>query len=404
MLYTDLLHNELESKRGEFADYFRRSAGELARYRDLLEKLCSEPRESVMTRLAAAERAGAIPAEELGKHGNFCASFGVSWSNHERAREWAETVLAGRTTFAADGSQIYAEKETMLPIGAIQIGWFENPHEAAVPFEKNAKFEILSPEDLLAGGQEPLNPETRIGERRFHAEADKTEEFLTRKRGWSERGERMPLAFFDGTLLISFSLPRTSLQESFVNRMVRLVKLSAECRVPLVGYVDRSFARDIVSMIDALYPPANAMQATLYDSAVLSAAGDDADLLLPRWGDRTCFCYSRRSGLVAFDDPDTGRSAVGFTYLQTTSDAVPARLDVPSWIYDEGLLDETLDIVRAECIAGIGYPYALEAADQTAVIAARDRDAFLRALQDFAKREKLGFSVSRKSASKGRRR
>jgi hypothetical protein len=55
-------------------------------------------------------------------------------------------------------------------------------------------------------------------------------------------------------------------------------------------------------------------------------------------------------------------------------------------------------------VIGLGYPYALEAADATAVITMRDREVFLGALQEFASREKLNFSVSRKSASKGRRR
>ena len=47
---------------------------------------------------------------------------------------------------------------------------------------------------------------------------------------------------------------------------------------------------------------------------------------------------------------------------------------------------------------------ALEAADQTAVISGRDREVFFRALQEFANRGKLDFSVARKDASKGRRR
>ncbi len=75
-----------------------------------------------------------------------------------------------------------------------------------------------------------------------------------------------------------------------------------------------------------------------------------------------------------------------------------------SWIYEENFLDEVLDAVRAECVIGLGYPYALETADATAVISARDREIFLKALQEFASREKLGFTVSRKVASKGRRR
>jgi hypothetical protein len=125
---------------------------------------------------------------------------------------------------------------------------------------------------------------------------------------------------------------------------------------------------------------------------------------LKNWGDRTIFCYSKRRGLSAFINEETGKSIVGFTYLQTTADSAPARLDIPSWIYEKGLLNEVLDTVRAECVIGLGYPYALETADQTAVITVRDREIFLRALQDFAMREKLNFGVSRKAASKGRRR
>ena len=125
---------------------------------------------------------------------------------------------------------------------------------------------------------------------------------------------------------------------------------------------------------------------------------------LKNWGDRSVFCYSKRHGLNAFIDPKTEKSLVGFTYLQTTSDSAPARLDIPSWIYEKGFLNEVLDVVRAECVIGLGYPYALETADATAVITARDREIFLRALQDFAMREKLTFNVSRKAASKGRRR
>jgi hypothetical protein len=126
--------------------------------------------------------------------------------------------------------------------------------------------------------------------------------------------------------------------------------------------------------------------------------------VLKNWGDRTPFCYSRRHGLDAFIDPQTGESLVGFVYLQTTSDNPPARLDVPSWIYEEGLLDEVADTVRAECVIGLGYPYPLETADQTAVITVRDREIFLQALQGFAKENNLNLRVSRKAASKGRRR
>ncbi len=249
-----------------------------------------------------------------------------------------------------------------------------------------------------------MNPETRVGEMRFHAEVERVGRFLSSKKGWRERNEKMPLAFFDGTLLVSFSLPQTTLQQSFIQAMIALVKLSSETKVPVIGYVDRSFARDLLNMLDAFEGKMTSEKQTLYDATILHSATPEISQTLRFWGDRTSFCYSNRKGLRQFIDPQTEKSTVGFVYLQTTSDSAPARLDIPSWIYEENFLDEVLNAVRAECIIGLGYPYALETADATAVISARDREVFLKALQEFASREKLGFTVSRKVASKGRRR
>jgi hypothetical protein len=354
--------------------------------------------------LARLESSGAKPSAELDKHQTLSVSFPESWANHEEARAWAMQILENRTTFAADASQILPGRDISLPVAAIQVGWFENPHSDAAPYEKNAQFIILSPKDLLENQNEPMSPETRVGEMRFHAEVERVGKFLASKKGWRERGERMPLAFFDGTLLVSFSLPQTTLQQSFLQAMINLVRLSRETKVPLVGYVDRSYARDLLNMLDAFDGKTTSEKQTLYDATILHSAAPKLGQTLKFWGERTCFCYSNRKGLKQFIDPQTERSIIGFVYLQTTSDSAPARLDIPSWIYEENLLSEMLDTVRAECVIGLGYPYALETADATAVISARDREVFLKALQEFASREKLGFTVSRKVASKGRRR
>lgn len=404
MLYRELLSDELGKQRADFQNYVREQTDDLHFYSSALrvvEKLSSA---EIREKLSDAENVGAIPADELDERRSFTVSFGRSWANHEEARRWAARILENRTTFAADGSQLYAEKETSLPIAAIQIGWFENPHNSQFDYEKNARFFVLSPEKLLSQ-DEPVVPETKVGQYRFEAEIDKAKEFLAKKSGWRARGERMPLAFYDGTLLLSTPHPDTGLQESFTNKLVELVKFSAATEVPIVGYVDRSYARDLLTFLAhfAAFPP-DSSRKNLHDATLLHAELENFTPILPFWGDRTCFCFSQRRGLSAFTDAQTGKSLVGFVYLQTTAGGAPARVDVPAWIYEQGLLEETLDAVRAECVVGLGYPYALETADQTALISVRDREIFLRALQDFAVREKLNFSVSRKNASKGRRR
>lgn len=403
MLFRELLKSELDNQRLDFQRFAETQMSDLTAYLQKLQKLSRTPSAEIRTRLENKNDPGALPSEELDERKSFSFGFTQRWQNHEEARRWAFEILQNRTTFAADGSQLYAEKETSLPVAAIQIGWFENPHDKNQSYEKSARFFVLSPNDLLSQ-DEPVVPETRVGQKRFEAEIEKAKEFLEKKSGWQMRGERMPLAFYDGTLLLSTPYPDTGMQTSFTNKLVELVQYSIATKVPLVGYVDRSYARDLLTLLDNFEIGATSNEKTLYDATILHAETSNFRQILKNWGERTCFCYSKRRGLSSFINEETGSSIVGFVYLQTTSDSAPARIDVPAWIYEEGLLNEVLDVVRAECVIGLGYPYALETADATAVITSRDREIFLRALQDFAGREKLNFSVSRKSASKGRRR
>jgi NurA domain len=404
MLHNELLNSELRAKREDFSDFAEVQASDIAELLKGLKNLEAADARLVSDRLADTENPGSVPSEELFTESGFVRCFSEEWKNHENARDWATRILAKRTTFAADGSQVYLEKETSLPVGAVQIGWFENPHDSEKNYEKNSSFELLTPKRLLENQEEPLNPETRVGEIRFQAEAERVADFLKKKKGWKDRGERMPLAFYDGTLLAAFPQRQTALQMRNLEKMVELVIHSKKCRVPLVGYVDRGFSKDLVTMIGSIEPVPIEIRSNVYDTTLLSAATSNFTRVLDHWGARTVFCFSKRKGLKVFEDKETGRSEVGFAYLQTTSDSGPARLDIPSWVYFDGLIDEVVDVVRAECVVGLGYPYVLETADAAAVLSNSDRSLFIRKLQDFAKTEQLDFSVSRKMASKQRRR
>ena len=90
--------------------------------------------------------------------------------------------------------------------------------------------------------------------------------------------------------------------------------------------------------------------------------------------------------------------------MKTGASAPPARLEIPLWVWREGLLDEVLDVVRAEVVVGNGYPYAIQAADAAAAIGARDREQFYAIFQRFAEEQGVKLRVSQKVASKARRR
>ena len=403
MLFRELLVKELQDRSGEFTRFAADWEAAKKHYQAILSELSSADPAEVRQKFAGEENIGALPSDELDAAKNIFFTFSEKWHNHEQARKWALTVLENRTTFAADGSQISPDKNISLPFAAVQIGWFENHHTnganggSSGSYIKDARFVIISPDDLMySDGGENSNQETRVGLRRFTEEIEEAKRFLESKRGWRERGEKMPLAFFDGTLLISISLPKSKIQGQYAAKTLELVRASEAARVPLVGYIDRSEACDVVKLLDHLndgkMPDS---RATVYDPHIIS---------FENWGDRSIFYHCRRQNLSEFYDEEKQRALVGFVYLQTTGNETPARLDIPAWIYEDGLVDEVVDTARAECVIGLGYPYPLEAADATAVIGTAERDSFLRALQEFAKKNNLPFSVSRKAASKGRRR
>jgi hypothetical protein len=405
MLYRNLLSQALDERREDFMRFDRAWRDEVEDYARRLSSLNRRTSQEVRDATSAKADVGALPSGELERNGSMVVPFGRRWRTHEEARRWAVDALAERVTFAADGSQLLPGREVSLPVAAVQVAWFENPHSRDKEYRKQARFSVLSPADLLEDRDERINAETIVGLRRTGLETEVLREFLDSKRGWRERGERTPVAFFDGSLLISFGLPKTRIQGAFINTMVELVRLSRETEVPVVGYIDQSYARDLVRLLDALYEEdASVRSNSLYDAQLLRASVKSGAAGLKSWGDRTVFCYCKREGLSDSFSDEQGKPLIGFTYLQATGEGLPARLDVPSWIYEAGLLDDVVDAVRAECVGGLGYPYAIETADAAAVITARDREQFLRAMQEFAEKESFAFRVSRKAASKVRRR
>ena len=406
MLHHRLLSQALAAKREEFLRFDRAWREDVRDYVLRLRALGRESAAATAQRLSASKEPGAIPSEELDHAGSVVVPFGRRWRSHEEARRWAVDVLEDRVTFAADGSQLVPGRDLSLPVAAVQVAWFENSHKRGGQYVKDARCTVISPEELLEEYDNRSTADTVVSLRRFRLETEVIAEWVERKRGWRERRERTPVAFFDGTLIVSIALPKTALQDAYVEAVVDLVKRSRDAEVPVVGFVDQSYARDLVWLLDTLDKgQAGRHSRSLFDAQLLNATVEGERPVLDEWGDRTVFCYCvRKNSSEAFRDERTQRPLVGFTYLQTTGEGAPARLDVPAWIYEAGLLDDVVETVRAECVTGLGYPYSIQAADEAAVIQGNDRTQFLRAVQEFAERESLPFGVSRKSVSKTRRR
>ena len=308
------------------------------------------------------------------------------WSNREESARWVQEILADITTFAVDGSQISPGKDISIPIALIQIGWFENPHSKTRPYKKDVRVDLMTPKDL---GPNPAQPVERRGNiRRFQMEVER----LVGNINTCQEPERC-LVFFDGALVVTFAeaFDQES-QTAYVQAMLALLEASERRRVPLVGYVDTSYARDLTTMLHHIY----GLEATegIHDAQLLAR--------WMAWGDRTAVFRCDRGGIL--DQYDNQRDNIIFTYLKTTRDGYPVRLEMPRWMWESGQITRYLNWVRGEVIVGGGYPYSIETADQTAVLQGQDKHIFFRVLQDWAEREQINLRLSRKMVSKQRRR
>jgi hypothetical protein len=392
MLRTDRVLAALEAKAGQFSGHNAEVSGALKAYNAALKELASLGRAEVDARLGAVPWPGARPTAEHDAYPDLVIPFHADWRSHQQARDWARDVLGGRPTIAVDGSQIAPTKDVSLPVGAVQIGWFVNQHAQGAPYVKEIAFDVLSPDELAdedegGGGLS----DWRVNARRFVGECEKIAELMVAHRDVDVK----PICFFDGSLVISFAgQMRPERQRVYVDAVTDLLRVSAETRVPLVGYIDTSFASDLLAMLDVL--TGQAASRRISDGALLRAR--------MAWGDRTSAWVCARDDLVPAVGGGKYYHDVCFIYLKTTADGPPARLDVPRWLLDGGELDRVVDVVRAECVVGNGYPYAVETADAVAVITAEDRARFYRLFQAFAEKKGLPLRVARKAASKRGRR
>lgn len=353
-----------------------------ARYEDALRRLAAMSRREIEDRLGGVPWPGARPSAEMER--GLIVRFGRRWRSAEEARRWALHTLAGTPTAAVDGSQIPASKEFGVPVSLAQVAWFVNPHDAGLPYVKDVRDEIVPPE-----ADDYLFTDALLGRRRFALEMTAAAEQIQALDG---RG----LVFIDGTFVLSFAgrlAPEA--RSAYLDALFALLETSERSAVPVIGYVDLSFASDLAGLLAQVCDlPAG----PVFDAQLL------AGLMAPF--DRTAVFQCARGDVLPFyRREDADRSGdLFFTYLQVGSGGIPVRLDLPRWVVGAGRVDEVVDIVRAEIVVGAGYPYALETADAAAVLTSEDRLAFYRLYHEFARRHGLAAGIPAKSLSKARRR
>jgi hypothetical protein len=380
----------LNSKRNDFTDFDRETLNTLRKYYTALKDITQLTTDELEERLSAGSAdIGARPIEALDTTEKCVIPCKLLWQNREQSLAWVRDRLTGVATFAVDGSQIYPSKDLSIPIALVQIGWFENLHLPSGEYEKNVQPDIMTPQDLQVGDNAGI-AERRVNMRRFQMETDKLVEYMESHANPKDDC----LVFFDGSLVASFAQPFDAATRAvYVDCLLNLLRTSERCRVPLVAYVATSAADDLSVMLRHVFglPESSSM----HDAQLVSKG--------MAWGDRTPLFLCQREGILS--EYEEQRNRIAFSYLKTTREGYPARLEMPLWMtQDAKLLHRVIDWVRGEVIIGGGYPYVIETADQVAVLQAEDRQAFFRILQDWAEQEHLDLRFSQKMISKARRR
>jgi len=364
----------LKNKREDFKNFDVDTLGLLQQYRTAFKQL---------SQLDAAQVSSLI--EPLADIENSIVQFPFRWNNREESFEWVREVLTGIRTFAVDGSQIYPSKDISIPVALVQIGWFENPHQREGSYEKDIRLDLMTPLELRPFKGEAVDRQVNM--RRFQMETQRLVEYIE-----EHEGDERCLVLLDGSLVATFSEAfDPEAQAFYVDCLLSLLSASERCQVPLVAYIDTSYALDLVTLLQQSF------------SLAPMVSGHDAQVvnLMMDWGDRTPLFRCKRDILAKLYGPYKDR--IDYTYLKT-NDGFPARLELPAWIREAGRLEQVLNWVRGEVVIGGGYPYAIETADQVAVLRTGDRNAFYRLLQDWSEEEGLKLRLSRKMVSKVRRR
>jgi hypothetical protein len=422
MLHKGKLQAALKAKRDRFTLYDDSFSEQLKSYRHALETLYLRYQSSAQLEhelppsLPGMPMVGARPGIEFDRwlvdaaandyHGPI-VPFGRSFSTHEQMRTWAECI-EGVTTVAVDGSQLLPWRDASVPVALVQVGFFINPHTRGRPYTKDVCLDVLSPEEIMDESRnENEDPDRypysdmQVTLRRYLLEVETLCQLMENCATMRRPDDLLysPIVFFDGSLVVSFAqMMPEPFRQRYIQSAVSLLRTSEQLRVPLIGYIDTSYARDMITMLRRLDD--------VQGRPVLRETHKVHDALLWQgrlhFGDRTPAMICARGDILESYGPY--RDSIAFCYMQTTSQRPPARLEFPRWMLDEGLLEPVLDVVRAEVIAGNGYPYAIETADAVSVITMQDRNEFYGQFQHFMELQGVPFTFSNKSISKSRRR
>jgi len=360
--------HELEAKRHSLLAFEKKSSEELVAYRkrlSALNGLCPE----------LPPYCGALPLED----GEFIVPFESTWKAREEALAWMDDALSNRAVASVDGSQIYARESLGMPLGIVQSAFVCNPHDGSEA-QTERKVRLITPEEFERHRVYTYSKEL-VDAMRFSLECEHV-----------MRTEKGCLCLMDGSLVLSHI---SSLNESIRNEYITAIKgmlAACEGRIPTAAFVDFSNSHDLVRMM-----------AHCFDELPQGAGITDAVLLryAMGWGERTkvflCDRDDRRyyGAKSTLDHYGSWKGKICFFYI-ATSPFAPCRVEMPLWMYEQGLTEHVADMIRGETIIRGNYPDILWRAHEAVIIRHKEHALFEQMLKGFCAQHGIQLSDSAK--------
>jgi len=368
MLNLLAVAHELEAKKHTLIAYERESSEELGAYRERLLDLngmCPElPR-----------YCGAVPLEK----GELIVPFDCGWSSRQEALAWMDEVLSGTPVASVDGSQIYARRGLGMPLAIVQSALVYNPHDGSeAQCERIVR--LITPEQFEQHSMYPYSNEL-VDAMRFSLECEHV---------MSARIDC--LCLLDTSLVLSHISSHGERIRSVYLDAIRGLLSASENRVPIAAFVDSPNSHDLVRMMGQCFEELP-KGVRITDAALLRGA--------MKWGERTkvflCDRDDRRyfEGSSVLDLYGKWGRRICFFYLNTSPHA-PCRVEMPLWMYEQGLTDLVADVIRGETIIRGTYPDILWRAHEAAVIRERERAVFEQMVRGFCEHNGISLSESAK--------
>ena len=302
--------------------------------------------------------------------GKLIHPFPFNWKDRNDAMEWVDSVLSGIAVGAVDGSQIYSDKNYEIPLAVIQVSRIFNRHTQNMDYKQETDASIITPDEFEAASVYSFGSEY-IDARRFSMECDGVVRLMNEYEGI--------FVLLDGALILShINMLNKNTREIYVKAIMKLLGTSQKTGNPVIGFIDTTMPRDITLMMHFLF---RLKKSKLPDTQLFS------NML---WGERTaaflCDRDDRRDDEArsVLDNYGLFRNELAFFYMRTGK-GLPARVEFPSWVHKEGMVDKIADIIRAECVIRSNYPDILMRAHDAAVIRTSEHELFYGMLENFCK-------------------